>query len=90
MLTLQECLEFCELTEDEILAIAEHEHVPEIVAAELGDCLLRSEDGVCLIRRYMLDDIHNAELHGRHQRALFLHQVLDRFNQVHPETAASP
>ncbi len=89
MLTLQECLEFCDLTEDEILAIAEHEHVPEIVAAELGECLLRSEDGVCLIRRYMQDDIANAESQGRHGRANRLHRVLDHFNATHPESTHS-
>ena len=36
MLTLTDCLELSELSEEEILAIAEHEHVPEIVDAEPG------------------------------------------------------
>ena len=84
MLTLQECLEFCDLTEDEIHAIAEHEHVPEIVAAELGDCLLRSQEGICLIRRFMLDDIENAESHGQRGKADHLHQVLAHFDALHP------
>lgn len=84
MLTLQECLEFTELTEDEIHAIAEHEHVPEIVAAELGDCLLRSEEGICLIRRFMLDDIATAQFHGQKGKANRLHQVLAHFNETHP------
>jgi hypothetical protein len=30
-----------ELTEEEIAAIAEHEHLPMIVAAELGNYLIR-------------------------------------------------
>ena len=84
MLTLQECLEFTELTEDEIHAIAEHEHVPEIVAAELGDCLLRSEEGICLIRRFMLDDIAVARLQGQQGKADHLHQVLEHFDETHP------
>ena len=89
MLTLQECLEFCELTEDEIHAIAEHEHVPEIVAAELGDCLLQSEEGVCLIRRYMQDDINLAEAQGQRLKAQHLVEVLAHFNEVHPAAAAA-
>jgi hypothetical protein len=28
MITLEECVEFCRLTEEEVLAIAEHEHPP--------------------------------------------------------------
>jgi len=37
MLTLDDCIELSELTEEEILAIAEHEHVPEMVALERGN-----------------------------------------------------
>lgn len=84
MLTLKECIEFTELTEDEIHAIAEHEHVPEIVAAELGDCLLRSEEGICLIRRFMQDDIESAQSHGQTGKADRLHQVLAHFDATHP------
>jgi hypothetical protein len=32
MITLEDCIAFCGLTEEEVLAIAEHEHRPEIVA----------------------------------------------------------
>ena len=34
MLTIQDCIELSELTEEEILAIAEHEHIPEMAAIE--------------------------------------------------------
>ena len=33
MITLRDCMAFCGLTEKEVLAIAEHEHVPEIAPA---------------------------------------------------------
>ena len=36
MLTIQDCIALCDLTEDEVEAIAEHEHIPEMLAAELG------------------------------------------------------
>lgn len=36
MLSYQDCLAFCGLEEEEIAAIAQHEHIPIIVAAELG------------------------------------------------------
>ena len=83
MLTLKECLDFCELTEDEVDAIAEHEHVPAIIAAELGSYLLQSNEGIDLIKRYMLEDIENAELNGRHGKAQELHEALECFNTTH-------
>jgi hypothetical protein len=72
------------LTEEEIQAIAEHEHVPEVVAAELGSCLLESSEGICLIRRYMVEDIENAQLHGKPAKAMQLNHVLNHFNATHP------
>jgi len=32
MITLEDCIALCGLTEEEVLAIAEHEHVPEMAA----------------------------------------------------------
>ena len=42
MLTLLDCLELCELTEDEVLAIAEHEHITEMAALEFGNYLVHT------------------------------------------------
>ncbi len=80
MLTLQDCLEYCELTEAEIEAIAVHEHLSPIIAAELGDCLVKSPQGVRQIRRFILDDIARAESRGQFNRVRKLRQVLERFD----------
>ena len=45
MLSLEDCLALCELSEDEVLAIAHHEHLPEIAAAELGNYLCHTPEG---------------------------------------------
>lgn len=84
MLTEQECLDLCELTDEEILAIAEHEHVSEVVAAELGQCLMQSHVGQWLIKRYIMDDITHAEGAGRSDKAQALTEVLRRFEANHP------
>ena len=39
MLTYEDCVGLTDLEAEDIEAIAQHEHVPEIVAAELGCCL---------------------------------------------------
>ena len=36
MLTLEDCIGLSGLDEEEILAIAEHEHIPEMAALEMG------------------------------------------------------
>jgi hypothetical protein len=36
MITLEDCVALCGLTEEEVLAIAEHELMPEIAAAALA------------------------------------------------------
>lgn len=83
MLTLQDCIGLCDLTEAEIMAVAEHEHLPEIVAAELGHYLVHAPDGVPKIRRIILDDIAAAEARGDRRHALALRLVLREFVRTH-------
>ncbi|MBI3516801.1 MAG: hypothetical protein HY060_22450, partial [Proteobacteria bacterium] len=60
MLTYVDCVALSQLTADEIAAIAEHEHCPEIIAAGLGAYLLRTQDGAARISRFIEDDINAA------------------------------
>ncbi len=79
MLTIEDCIELCDLTEDEVQAIAEHEHIPMIVAAELGNYLCRSPEGVPRLRRFILDDIEEARRAGNNERELRLRLTLRHF-----------
>jgi hypothetical protein len=60
MLTLQECIDLSGLEVEEIEAIARHERIPEIVAAELGNHLLATSDGRQRIRRMIADNLSQA------------------------------
>ena len=62
--TLEDCVALSELTPDEVEAIAEHGHIPEIVAAELGNYLIHRPDGVPVLRQMIVDDIAEARKHG--------------------------
>ena len=66
MLTFDDCVALCELTEEEIAAIAEHEHLPMIVAAELGNYLIQAPDGALRVKRIILDDMLVADRAGDH------------------------
>ena len=85
MLTLQDCIELSDLSEEEIEAIAEHEHVPEIIAVELGQYLLKTEEGVPVIKRIILDDIRDAELRKDFAHVERLRAVLRHFIATHPD-----
>jgi len=85
MLTFDDCVALCELTEEEIAAIAEHEHLPMIVAAELGNYLIQAPDGALRVKRIILDDILAADRAGDNGRALTLKLVLRHFVNRHPE-----
>ena len=84
MLTLEDCLALCDLTEEEILAIAEHEHIPELAAIELGNYLVHSPDGERYIKAMIRDDIAAATAHGDHRHAAALRLVLRNFVLGHP------
>jgi hypothetical protein len=90
MITLQECVGMCGLTEEEVLAIAEHEHLPEIVAAAFSSYLLSQEHGTERIRDLIIDDIRQAQaIEGNKQNVLMLLHVLHHFLKTHPEAAPS-
>jgi hypothetical protein len=89
MLSIVDCIALCELTEDEVTAIAEHEDVPEIVAAELGRYLLHSPGRIPKIKAFFKDDIEEARRAGDFLRVYRLRKALCHFLEHHPEAQAN-
>ena len=87
MLTLQDCIELSDLTEEEILAISEHEHIPEMVAVELGCYLVHTSSGEKKIKRMILDDIAHAKETGNLKHAAVLKGVLKHYVENHSSQA---
>jgi hypothetical protein len=83
VLTFEDCLGLCELSEAEIRAIAGHEHLPEIVALEFGNCLIRGLDGELLVSHMVIDDIRAAERRGDLVHAAQLKKTLRHFIEDH-------
>jgi len=86
MITIEDCLALSDLTEEEIDAIAEHEHLPAIIAAELGNYLAHLPGGIHHIRSMIRDDIAAAKLRGDQRHALRLGLVLMHFCREHPDS----
>jgi hypothetical protein len=86
MITLEDCIGFCGLTEEEVLAIAEHEHLPEIAATALAQYLLSQAHGSERVRDMIVDDIRRAQINrGNKEKVLTLLHVLRHFLKTHPE-----
>ncbi len=85
MLTYEDCVGLCGLTVEEVEAIAEHDHIPNIVATELGAYLVNTEGGLQKIRRIILDDIEHAREREDIKHTAKLKSVLKHFVDNHPE-----
>src|SRR5437879_808513 len=85
MISLEDCIALSGLTEQEVMAIAEHEQVPEIAAAAIGRYWLKKPNGAGKIRDMMRDDIHDALSRGDSDHASELLMVLRHFLVTHPD-----
>jgi hypothetical protein len=85
MITLEDCIGLCGLTEEEVLAVAENEHLPEVAATALAQYLLSSEHGSEIIRDMIVEDIQMAQQGGNKGQVLTLPHVLHHFLLTHPE-----
>ena len=82
-LSLQDCIDMSDLTEDEIFAIAEHEELSEIIALELGSYLLHTPGGEKRISHMIRDDIKHAQENGDHRHSALLKSVLKHYLEHH-------
>ena len=86
MISIEDCIALCGLDEEQVLAIAEHEHIPEIAAAALADYLLHKKRGPEMIREMIIDDIHvalkNQDLEHSHELLMALRHFLEQFPEL--------
>jgi len=85
MITLDDCIALCGLSEEEVLAIAEHEHIPEIAATGVAEYLLMSKDGPQKIGDMILDDIRAAQGMGDRIHVARLLHALHHFLRKYPQ-----
>ena len=83
-LTFQDCIGLCDLSEAEVLAIAEHEHIPAMAAVQLGDYLVHTAEGEQRVKAMIRDDIAAAAASGDRLRALGLKAIIRDYILRHP------
>lgn len=84
MLSIRDCLDYCDLTEDEVALIAEHEGIPDAAAAQICCGMVQTPEGVLLLTRYMLDLVERANARGHSEDAQRALALCNRFVADHP------
>ena len=84
MLSIQDVIDYCDLDRGEIEAIAEHEHIPVTVAAEMSEVLLGSPEGVCRLHSMIIENMQQALEAGRYQHVKDLAETYQHLQRSHP------
>lgn len=84
MLSMQDVIDYCDLDRGEIEAIAEHEHIPTMLAAELSEDLLCSPEGVCRLHSMIVENMEQAFQAGRYEHAQDLADTYQHLQRTHP------
>lgn len=85
MLSLHDCLDYSDLTEEEIEVIAVHEHLPFACAVQMACCLAQSKEGTRQLRCLLKDAVCNAKTCGRKEALALARRALNQFARAHPE-----
>lgn len=84
MLSIQDVIDYCDLDKCEIEAIAEHEHIPLTVAAEMSDTLLGTPEGVCRLHAMIIENMQHAIVAGDYAHVQELYQTYQHLQRKHP------
>lgn len=84
MLSIQDVIDYCDLDQGEIEAIAEHEHIPVTVAAEMSEFLLCTPEGVCRLHSMIVENMQQALEAGHFQHVKELAETYEHLQRTHP------
>ena len=84
MLSLRDCIDYCDLTEDEIEVIAAHEHLPFAGAVEMACCLTQSDEGNQQLTCMLRDAVCDAQACGKKEALDLARRALRAFTRAHP------
>ena len=86
MLSMRDCLDYCDLTDDEVTLIAEFEGIPDVMAGQMLCGLVQSDEGVQLLARCLRELIDYADAAGMPEKAARARVEYTRFSISHNVT----
>lgn len=84
MLSIRDCLDYCDLTDDEVELFAKHEQLPCEVAATIACGLVQTDDGVDLLDHCLADMLEDAVRVGEFAKTEHVFHVYAQFRAAHP------
>lgn len=84
MLSLRDCLDYCDLTEEEVALFAEQARIPKVAAAQVMCGMAQSPEGIQLLNRYLREAEDKARRSGKAEKAARVHQARAHFMATHP------
>ena len=85
MISLKDCLDYSDLTEEEVAVIAGHEHLPYPCIVEMACSLAQSKEGEDVLRCLLKDAVCDAKT-AHHDEALKIaRHALKQFAADHPK-----
>ncbi len=85
MLTIEDMIDMSDFTQEEVDAIAEHEHCSRVIATGLGESLVQQPVGRKRICRMIREDLEAARAAGDRERILQYELALQSFCGRHPD-----
>ncbi|WP_417210798.1 hypothetical protein [Antarctobacter sp.] len=87
MITLDDIEDMTCLSREEIAAVAEHDHLPEVNASCLAEYVMHEHHGAARLQQMICEDIRAALHKGDTAHAKDLYGVLHHFLKAHPGAA---
>jgi hypothetical protein len=85
MINENDILDMTCLTRAEIAAIAEHEHIDDVAAAEIGEYMMHIHHGPQHVQKMICEDIQVALRKDDLRHAQALYKTLKEYLAAHPE-----
>lgn len=84
MLTMRDCLDYCDLTDEEVDMLARHEHISGDIAAPFACSLVQTEEGVAFFSQSLSDVVAEAIEDGRPDDVGHALEIYAEFCAAHP------
>ena len=85
MISKEDIIAMCGLTEEEVAAIAEHEHMPDVAAAAFAKYVLEQEHDPARLKEMIVDDFRVAVRARRFEHAQEIILALRHFLAEFPQ-----
>lgn len=84
MLSIKDCLDYCDLLEDHVTLLAEYKGIPKQLAAHIACSLVQTPEGIELFSNYMLCVIQELRAQGADAKADEAEELHASFIATHP------